>query len=729
MKREIIFLALILIFVSSVSAEVIFTIQPDSVYNLGEIITVPITIKSTQAVAGVLDGNLICNGQEINFYKNGITLSAGQEEKLEPSLVLKKSLIGELTGECIIKISLEGEYALTNAFKVSSLIDIKESLVAQEISPGETLTITGTANKESGAVVDGFIRAEILPFNSFALDPAILSQISTINQGKFAAEISTQDNMPAGTYRLRITAYERDSSGEATNKGIKELVFSVKQIPTNIEIILENKSVNPGSQVKISAILYDQTGVSIPFQIDVEIKNSKGKVVERAQIESGDSIDFITKSNEPPAGFVVSAVYGEIKNQNSFEINSKEDIKIQVSNETLILTNTGNVPYCEKTVLVKIGDEPLNIVPCLDVDESQKYSLSAPNGEYPIEVIANNQKISGSAVLTGSAVNIKEISNAVLSRKPFIWIFVVLIFGLMVFSVYKKGYKRSFVGGYVEVKKKSPTTASTSLVQKPVQKSYSQQNSQRETPSRMALSSLEYAPRSYKPLPKQTQVAQNTQQKFPSEGIKRVPSESFLSHITTSNISRGQLILSIQGESQNASVICLKIRNYNEAKAIGSVRETLSKAIEMGKSAKAIIYENQENTFFILAPIKTKTIKNDKEGIALAQKIKDVLNYHNRIQRQRMDFGVSVSTGNIIVKLNRDIFEFAPLGDTMAKARRLAAISNQNVLLDDKLRALYGGEIKTERVVGEGIVGHSISQIRDREEHEKFLRKFTERNR
>ncbi|MEK6918101.1 MAG: hypothetical protein AABW51_04085 [Nanoarchaeota archaeon] len=721
MKRVIFFVALSLMLISSTSGEIIFTAQPTPIYNLGEIIKVPLTIKTTNDVTGVLDVNLICNGKEVNFFRNGVTLSTGEEQKFETSLILRKSFIGDLEGVCLVKATLENEYSLTNNFKISSLINSQETFSTQEISPGDSLTITGTATKESGTSVEGFVQAEIKAPNSTNIDPALLSQIATVNNGAFTINLATQKNMPAGDYGLKLTIYERDSSNEVTNQEIKELSFSVKQIPTKINIVLDKQEVDPSSQIKISPILYDQSGLYISSPIDVEIKNSKGKIVERAQIESGENTNFLINSNEPPSTFTITATYDQIQKQATFTVNPKADIRIQTENETITLTNIGNVPYCNKTILVKIGNNPLNLNPCLQVDEVQKYSLSAPNGEYSIEIDAGNQKISGSAVLTGSAINIKEISGAVLSRKPLIWIFVVLIFGLMAFTVYKKGYKKSFVGGYVEIKKKSPgiISSSKSLSQKPVQQFSSAQKSQyKEFSSKPTIASLEYAPPQQKPL-QRSEPVKNIPSPLPS-GVRKIsPNESLLENVMTSNISKAQLSLSIQGQSQTACIVCLKVRNYNEGRSNGGVKETLSKAIETGKSARAMVYENQENTFFILAPIKTKSIKNDKEGIALAQKVKDILNYHNRVQRQKMNFGLSVSTGNMIIKQNKDIFEFAPLGDAMTKARRLASISNESVLLDDKLRALLGGEIKTERVVGEGIIGHSIMQIRDREETEK----------
>ena len=72
----------------------------------------PVTIKSSSDISGIFQMNLICQGHQINFYKNGVKLLAGEEKSMEASLILTKEMIGELKGDCKIKSSLKGEYVL-----------------------------------------------------------------------------------------------------------------------------------------------------------------------------------------------------------------------------------------------------------------------------------------------------------------------------------------------------------------------------------------------------------------------------------------------------------------------------------------------------------------------------------------------------------------------------------------------------------------------------------------
>ncbi len=93
MKKGIIIFVLMILLSSFISADIIFNEQIKPVYNLGNSIFVPVTIKSVKDTSGVFQMDLICNGTAINFYKNGIKLASGEEKKMEPSLVLIRNIM------------------------------------------------------------------------------------------------------------------------------------------------------------------------------------------------------------------------------------------------------------------------------------------------------------------------------------------------------------------------------------------------------------------------------------------------------------------------------------------------------------------------------------------------------------------------------------------------------------------------------------------------------------
>ena len=89
--------------ISFASAEIIITKQPEGTYNLGESISIPVTLKSLTNFYGSLNMNLICDGQEVNFCKNGITFATGEEKKVDASLILTKDAMSGIKGNCKIK--------------------------------------------------------------------------------------------------------------------------------------------------------------------------------------------------------------------------------------------------------------------------------------------------------------------------------------------------------------------------------------------------------------------------------------------------------------------------------------------------------------------------------------------------------------------------------------------------------------------------------------------------
>ncbi len=663
--RRIIFSLVSLVFVffliSSISAEAELVINnpPKEVYNLGDIISVPVTIKSLSDTSGVVEMNLICNGQEINFYRNGVSLTAGEERKMESLLVLKKVMIKELFGDCKIKVLLGDSYILTNEFRISNIITVKKTSEQTEFEPGKNMIIKGSAVKETGKGANGFVEAKILSGNS-----SLVKETGTINNGFFLINVSLPSDTKAGKYPLKIEAYEKDSGGLKTNQGALDISITIKQVPNNLEIVFENEEIEPGNNLKLKTILHDQTGENIETTSEIKIKNEDGEIEEKVEKETDKYFEFPIAYNEPPANWTVSAISEELTAEANFKIKEKEQVDVELINKTVIIKNMGNVPY-NKSVLVKVGNKSLHVDVFLEVDEEQKYLLKAPDGEYNLEILTNEgDKITGVSILTGREIEIEKISQGIAGfiRKPLVWIFVALVLGFTTLVIFRKSHKKSFFGFISPGKKeKKESTASSSKKD---------------------------------------------------------------SLINTKN--KAELSLSIKGEKQDASLVCLKIKNYEEIKK-GKTNETLQKIIDIAKDKKAVIYENQENIFFILAPGKTKTFRNEKSAIEIAQKIKEILTNHNKLFKQKIEFGISLNYGTIIAKQQEDTFKFMSVGNLITMAKKIASNSNEEVLLSEKINERIKRYAKTEKIERDKINVYIIKKIKDTEENKKFINNFLKR--
>ena len=426
-------------FISLVSAEIIINQQPGELYNMGDIVKTSFKIITPVA----LDPdtfflvNIFCNGIETRVMQSPVSdMSSGEEREFSLPIPMLEGLIGRTTGICKIKAVLqtlsgiEYEYVLTQEFQVSDLINVEILSEDQEFNPGEEINIEGEAIKENGnAVKSGIVELKVNEGNS-----TIIEKHDTIKNGYFFLNFSTPTDIKAGQYNVNIKVYQTDSSGKVTNKGFANFNLLIKQVPTTLEIFIEDKEVEPGTNLEIKGILHDQTGEKIEANVMLTVKNNKDEIIEQAELKTDNVLEVPIPYNEPPLEWTVSAVSNELTTEIDFEILEKEAVKVELLNNTILITNVGNIAY-NKSLSIKIGNESLNIDVYLDVDKSQKYILKAPDGEYEIEVLGEEGNLfNGRTLLTGKAVEIKKVSSVMtFMRYPLVWIFIFLVLGFVAF--------------------------------------------------------------------------------------------------------------------------------------------------------------------------------------------------------------------------------------------------------------------------------------------------------
>lgn len=668
MKRGIAFLVLVISMISFISAEIIFTQPLESAYNLGGSISIPVTIKTLSEMSGVFQMNLICNGTEAIFYTTGIKLKAGEEVSLvDPNLVLIRRIIGGNKGECNIKAILNSEFVLTEKFEISDALTLSGSLEKTDFDAGEEILITGRVTRKTGENSEGLVEGIILVNNINLTEGVsqITNQIGTVTEGIFNLNLLVPENLKAGNYILRVNAYEEDSEGVITNNGMSQYDIYVKQVPTNLELILENKEIMPGSSLKVNSILHDQTGEAMNSTALITVKDSAENIIEQREITLTELFELTIKSNQPPEEWTIHAVSNELTAEEKFKIQANQEIDIQIINKTVVVTNIGNVFY-NRTLLVRVGDSPLNIQVELEVGESKKYIING-DGEYNVRISDGDKEVSKVMSLTGKTIGIREASA--FSFGVLFWILLILILGFFVFIFFfKKLYKKPFFARILYGRK-----------------------------------------------------GEKFQSMEMGENSKMTPKAG----------SRAELSLSIkEGEKQDVSIICLKIKDLKELKSRKSrVSETIGRIVEMAEDNKAVVYENQDFLFFIFAPTRTKTLKNEKAALDSAEKIKYLLEEHNRTFNQKIEFGISLNYGAIVGKQEGDLFKFMSMGSLVTASKKIAYVSKEEILLSDKINDLLRLHTRTEKEIREGVPVFAIKAIKKEtdEATKKFISRFMER--
>jgi len=118
-------------------------------------------------------------------------------------------------------------------------------------------------------------------------------------------------------------------------------------------------------------------------------------------------------------------------------IKEKAAVQVDLINKTLSVKNIGNIPY-NSTINIRIGNTTKITQIYLPIDGEKKLTLTAPDGEYPVEILTHEgSKITGMATLTGSAINVGEQKwYSLMKASPLIWIFVLIILGFPAHSIY-----------------------------------------------------------------------------------------------------------------------------------------------------------------------------------------------------------------------------------------------------------------------------------------------------
>lgn len=665
MKRAIFLLIFTVFLVSFTSAEMIINQQPKEIYNLGERINIPITLTTSEGIYDFLQTSLICNGQEQKLPKEEIDLPSNEVIKIEKSIFLIQKFINNITGTCKIKTYLEDSpesYVFSNKFKISNKINIKLETKQREFNPRENILVEGKATKENDKPVNGFLELIVVTENSS--ENKTYQEI--VNNGLFSLNFSMPKNAKAKQYLVKLKIYEKDPLEKITNKGFIDFNILIRQIPTSLEIVFENQNIEPGKDLRVKAVLHDQTGEKISSSAIITIKNKGDKIFEQVEKITNEFLDFSTAYNEAPSEWKVVAVSNKIISESQFTIIKKEDVKIEIINKTVILTNMGNVFY-NKTLLIKIGNRTINLNPYLKIDEVKKYILTAPNGNYLVEILADGKnKATENVTLTGNVIKVKEASKAItLMKYPVAWIFIIFILGFIIFMIFKKGYKKSFFGYIAQRKSKEK------IIQ---------------------------------------------------------PKSSQRKNSIVESKNKAELSLSLNGDKQKTSIIAIKIKNLDEIKKEQSIKEILQKITDFAEENKATTYENQNYLFFIFAPATTKTFKNEKKAVEVAQEIKRILTERNRILRKKVEFGISLNNGEIIAKKEAGILKFMSFGNLITSAKKISSISDGEIYLTKEIKEILMSNVKTQKEEVQGIEVYALKEIKQRsEEHKKFISSFIKR--
>jgi len=678
MKKEVALLLILavfsILFITSAIAQVSFNEQPDSTYNIGDDLYFSLLINGK----GIMDVDLNCGDVVKKIYVNYLDSAHGEEVPIVWPLEE-----GIAAGDCLVSATFDEQTITSSTFYLSNQSYLEIHLADIAFDPGTALEFHGTAIKENEKPIEGFIEVRLSANNE--------TKIEDITNGSFSGLLALPKDIYSGLHKLEAKSYEKDSEGNKINQGFAEVYFDINQIPSSLEIITNNLDFTPGETLVFNIKSYDQGGHEIGNQtVDISLREPSGNISKEFISDVGVEQDFELIKKAPYGYWKIEASLGDLYEEKQFYVKVNQEARFEMTNDTLIVTNIGNVPYT-KPVQVTIGGQSRTEKVNLELDESIKFKLSAPRGEYNIEVEdGKNEFLNTRVALTGRAIGLSEVREGLSIGgvgKSILWLILLVILAVIIFMMYKN--KRKGKGKFVLSMKKITEKLKLGKLRK-----------RRIEPGK----DLE------------------VKDKHSGAEIKETAPK------TISKKADAIHSLVLKGHKQNSAVMVLKLKNREQLlKAKSNAWQTIEKAISEIKNQGGKLYFTEGFIIGIFAPIVTKTFKNEKKAIEVASTIGKRLIEHNKKFVQKINFGLAVNSGELIVQKKDNYLLFTPVGNTLTLGKRIAKIAHKELLLSKQIHEKLLSEVKTIKSTRQGTDVYSITRLTDRNKQNKFIQDFKKR--
>ena len=497
--------------------------------------------------------------------------------------------------------------------------------------------------------------------------------------GQFSISFSLAEDTPAGDYRIDILVYEKDSSGERISEGSAMANLKISQILTRIDIALSRVDLNPGDQLSFKPSLIDQAGFLITDDISIIIQDEDLSRIFEKILPSGKTVNYDIATNLTAGYYEIEASSDGIIEIKKFYVNEKAIISFEINNQTLTVTNIGNIPY-KKNIQINLGDKSFVKSLNLELGESKEFKLEGDNSEYDVWVSDGENGISQQGViLTGNAVNVRAVGETLLTT-PIIWIFLIIVLGAGVLFLFRNVLKKkSFAYPFKKLFHRKSKTLRLDREGKVVKTEDE----------------------------KKKVVKRTTEKKEPEK-----PSHH-----------EAEQVLVLKGQKNRATVVALQIKN----KISKVAKKGLENAIEHVYEKRGAVYERGDYIFVVFSPLMTRSFKNEIRAAKAAEKIVSALKEHNKKFTDKIEFGIGINSGNIISKFEDKKLKFTALGNLIGPAKRLAQASKEQILITKEVYERGISDIKAQKRKFRGTDVYEVRRIMDQEKNKAFIQGFLKR--
>ncbi len=659
-------------------------IEPlNEVYNYGDQLTVKTNLIPSAAIAEHYTVDLKCGTNlTINIFNQFFNLQTGAEQIVQVTTQLTNSLLNNITSACYLSANFGGDVVDSNEFVISRNIFVELDLEFDELAPGKRIYLEGTATKESGVLLNGFVELSVPSLN--------LYKSGTVSNGVVNISTLIPENAKSGKHNVSVAVHDTSASGSVMSRGIFSDEIKISQVLKDVEIRAVDEDIEPGKEDFIFQIVArDQAGDPIQREINILVSDPKGLPFIKKIVKSNENQKMTFSLNNTPGYWSIEISLGDIIKRKLFYVAEVQKIQTSLINDDLIVTNIGNSPF-EGPLEITIGSFVEVKQISLGVGESKKFNLEAPEGNYSISVANSGEsQVLGSTFLTGNAIKVSDFKDDILDtvKNPIIWWLVAIVFVLIFILVQVK----------LRLQRRPPVS--------PL----------------MASKNMDLPVKKIN-LP-ETKSAMNVSEPI-QKSVQRIPSVSNSIQHSMSPTANKIFPDTQTGTRERATIIALRATSGGNS---AYVDQTINSALSLAQETGAKIYMDNNFKVILFSPRLTQNSDNSVLAVQTAKRMESMLAEHNSLYPEKINFGIGVHEGDIISEIEKGVFHFTSVGNVVSAAKRVAQSATMKLLLTDNVRTKIANTIKTERSPSSPDLWE-ITRIIDRTKNAGFIRNFSERN-
>ncbi|HLC58408.1 MAG TPA: hypothetical protein VJI68_00955 [Candidatus Nanoarchaeia archaeon] len=428
-------------------------------FQLGEELIIKGTVSKQNGQA--VDGVAI-----LSFIKNGKVLFLDTAKIDEGFFDFKKTLNNFPPGNYDLNIVAKDNFGNTKDFtgslklQLTGNLDIVANLNKPLYNPGETLSLKGYIASEKNKQL-----ANLLV--DFYFENQVVSKELSNNLDSFTVTNVIDGKAKSGNHNIKIIASDKEG-----NYIREDVQYSVKAIPTSLNVQTSPSNLNPGASLILKANVFDQAGDLIRESISVNIVDTKNKVKISKVVTTGVDSEVIIPKDALPGDWKIKASGLGLESESNFRINEYNKLDAKIVGENLVVENTGNVPYeglldiigndNKKNAKLKLGVGDTTEIKLGKLFEPGDYNIKLPTLDKVFDAVKITKIPSLFSSLTGRTISDSTDGTSFsMGKKALLFVFMIVLLGGFSFLILNKRRKKAsqdpIGGNYLKNKRRLQT--------------------------------------------------------------------------------------------------------------------------------------------------------------------------------------------------------------------------------------------------------------------------------